>query len=175
MALHLIIDGYNFIRRSDRLQKCEAQALELGRQALIDDLASYKRIKGYKITVVFDGARNDEYGEKRSSEKGIRIRFSRHGQIADTVIENMASRDRQKAVVVTADRRLAESVESKGAVAVDPGAFEEKMEMARLLETKGAEANDGDRKGWVPTTRKKGPSRRLPKNKRRQLRKMKKL
>lgn len=175
MALHLIIDGYNFIRRSGRLRRIEARALELGRQALIDELAGYKKVKGYKITVVFDGAENEEYFEKRSSEKGIRIRFSHHGQIADTVIENMAAREGQKAMVVTADRRLADKVEANGAVAVDPGDFEEKIQMARFLETKGAEARDEDRRGWVPTTRKKGPSRRLPKNKRRQIRKVKKL
>lgn len=175
MALHLIIDGYNLIRRSDRLRRAEDKSLELGRRALIDELAAYKRIKGYKITVVFDGGQNNEPFAARSAEKGIRIRFSRYGQTADAVIVNMACRDAQKAMVVTADRELAAKVAAKDAVPVDPGEFEEKMEMARLMEVKGTGAEDGDRQGWVPTTRKKGPARRLPKSRRRQLRKVKKL
>ena len=175
MALHLIIDGYNLIRRSDRLRRAEEQALELGRRALIDDLAAYKRIRGYKITVVFDGAEKDDHFEAKSSEKGIRIRFSRHGQSADAVIANMAAREGAKAMVVTSDRQLADKASSKGAVTVDSETFEEKMEMARLMEIKGTGADDEIRQEWMPTTRKKGPAKRVPKSRRRELRKVKKL
>ncbi|MCF8110699.1 MAG: NYN domain-containing protein [Desulfobacteraceae bacterium] len=93
MGLHLIIDGYNLIRRSARLSLAEAEGLELGRQALIDRLAAYKRIKGHKITVVFDGAANHDDFFKGTSEKGIRVKFSRSGQTADSVIKKMAARE----------------------------------------------------------------------------------
>ncbi|MEQ8213875.1 MAG: NYN domain-containing protein, partial [Smithellaceae bacterium] len=53
--MHIIIDGYNLIRQSDSLRRYERQSLEAGRQALISRLIEYKRKKGHKITVVFDG------------------------------------------------------------------------------------------------------------------------
>lgn len=175
MALHLIIDGYNLIRRSAPLQEEERQSLELGRRALIDQLAAYKRVKGHKITVVFDGAANHDNFEAGTSEKGIRIRFSRQGQTADAVIRKMARREGEKALVVTADRPLADAVAAAGAETIDPGPFEDKMAMAQLVETKGVDPEGEEDAGWVPTTRKKGPARRPPKRKRRQMRKVKKL
>ncbi|MFP3981750.1 MAG: NYN domain-containing protein [Desulfobacterales bacterium] len=175
MALHLIIDGYNLIRRSAPLREEERQSLELGRSALIDQLAAYKRVRGHKITVVFDGAANHDDFEANTSEKGIRIRFSSHGQTADAVIRKMARREGEKALVVTADRPLASAVAAAGAEVVDPAAFEDKMAMAQLVETKGVDPEGEEDAGWEPTTRKKGPARRPPKRKRRQMRKVKKL
>lgn len=174
MGLHLIIDGYNLIRRSGQLSREEAQGLELGRQALVDRLAAYKRIKGHKITVVFDGAENYDDFSKKTSEKGIRIRFSRSGQTADSVIRKMAGKEGERALVVTADRALADAASARGAVTVDPGAFEEKMQMAALMEIKGEDPEE-EQGGPVIDTRKKGPSRKLPKARRRRRRKVSKL
>ena len=55
MSVHVIVDGYNLIRQSAALSKFDQTDLQLGREALIDNLAAYKRIKKHKITVVFDG------------------------------------------------------------------------------------------------------------------------
>lgn len=174
MGLHLIIDGYNLIRRSARLSRTEAESLELGRKALIDSLAAYKRLKGHKITVVFDGAANYDDFSKKTSEKGIRVRFSRIGQSADSVIRKMAKHEGERALVITADRALADAVSADGSVTVEPEAFEEKMAMATLMEIKGEEPEEesGDR---VIDTRKKGPSKRQPKAGRRRMKKVKKL
>ncbi|MCF8023958.1 MAG: NYN domain-containing protein [Desulfobacteraceae bacterium] len=174
MGLHLIIDGYNLIRRSGQLSRAEAKSLELGRQALIDRLAAYKRVKGHKVTVVFDGAANRDDFSRNISEKGVRIRFSRYGQSADAVIKKMAARERERALVVTADRALADAVTVVGAAAVEPEVFEEKMEMAALMEIKGEEPEE-ESGGSKITTRKKGPSKKPPKAGRRRMRKVKKL
>lgn len=175
MGLHLIIDGYNLIRRSGYLRSAERQGLEFGRSALIESLAAYKRIKGHRITVVFDGAASHDDFYAKTSEKGIGIRFSRRGQSADTVIRKMAAAEGGKALVVTADRELADAVSAAGAVAVPPETFEEKMTLARLAETKGEipeDAGDADRPSG---TRKKGPAKRPPKSTRRRLHRVKKL
>ena len=55
MALHLIIDGYNIIRQSPELLSKESQDLRWGREALLEKLAAYRRLKKHPITVVFDG------------------------------------------------------------------------------------------------------------------------
>ncbi|MFW6082042.1 MAG: NYN domain-containing protein [Desulfosalsimonas sp.] len=175
MGLHLIIDGYNLIRRSARLSRAEAQGLELGRQALIDKLAAYKRIKGHKITVVFDGAANYDDFSKVTPEKGIRVRFSRSGQTADSVIKKMAGQEKQRALVVTADRALADAVTSGGALTVEPEEFEERMEMAAFIQKKGEGAEEESPGPVIDPGQKKGPAKRLPKARRRRRQKVRKL
>ncbi|MFW6335166.1 MAG: NYN domain-containing protein [Desulfosalsimonas sp.] len=175
MGLHLIIDGYNLIRRSVPLSMEEQQSLELGRNALIDRLAAYKRVKGHKVTVVFDGAANSDDFSTAYSEKGIKIKFSRRGQSADSVIRDMAENEGQRALVVTADRALADAVSRKGAVAVDSREFEDRMEMAFLMQVKGEDPEEEIAERVIDTRRKKGPAKKRPRARRRRQQKVKKL
>ncbi|MGB9499650.1 MAG: NYN domain-containing protein [Dissulfuribacterales bacterium] len=172
MSVHIIIDGYNFIRQSAALAQLDQTDLQLGRDALIDQLAAYKRIKRHQITVVFDGS--GEFGDK-GQEKGIKIKFSRQGETADSVIKRMAAREKTKALVVSSDREVADYSASKGAAVIGSGEFEEKMEMAAFMDMKGVSETSGSDEGWVPTTKKKGPSKRLPKKKRMNRKRLKKL
>ena len=50
MSIHIIVDGYNLIRQSQSFRHLDQQSLELGRDALIDSLAEYKRLKAHKIS-----------------------------------------------------------------------------------------------------------------------------
>ena len=56
MSIHIIIDGYNLIRQSTTLSALDQQDIMLGREALVDTLAAYRKIKHHRITVVFDGS-----------------------------------------------------------------------------------------------------------------------
>ena len=175
MSVHIIIDGYNLIRQSTDLEALDQTDLQLGRDALIDNLAAYKRIKRHQITVVFDGS--SEFGD-RDQEKGIKIKFSRHGESADSVIKRMAAREKTKALVVSSDREVADYSASQGAAVIGSGAFEDKMTMAAFMDVKGISSESGESgsdEGWVPTTKKKGPSKRLPKKKRMNRKRLKKL
>lgn len=165
MAIHIIIDGYNLIRQSPELSALDIKDLQLGREALVDMLVAYKKLKPHKITVVFDGAKEPFLYGNRDHAKGIQLRFSHGGESADDVIRRMARREKQRALVVSSDREVMAAAESAGAVAMDSNAFESKVTMARYLSIKGGEEPDKDT-GWQPTTRKKGPSRRLSKRKR---------
>jgi predicted RNA-binding protein with PIN domain len=173
MAIHLIIDGYNLIRQSPELAGMDRQDLQLGRDALVDMLAAYKKLKPHKITVVFDGTAEPSIYGSRDRIKGIAIRFSQGGESADDVIRRMVYREKAKALVVSSDREVLTAAESAGATALDSAAFEERIAMARYLAIKGGEETVST--GWVPTTRKKGPSRRLPKRKRRSRARIEKL
>ncbi|PIP40413.1 MAG: hypothetical protein COX19_05800 [Desulfobacterales bacterium CG23_combo_of_CG06-09_8_20_14_all_51_8] len=166
MAVHIIVDGYNVIRQSPVLKHLDRQALQRGREALIDRLASYKRLKGHKITVVFDGAAEAAIFENRDREKGIHILFSRQGETADAVIKRMAAREKQGALVVSSDRDVAGFSAGQGAAVISSVEFEETMEMAALMDVKGVSPDTGADEGWGFTTRKKGPTRRLPKKQR---------
>ena len=166
MSIHIIIDGYNLIRQSSQFSSIEAVDLAAGREALIDSLVAYKRVKGHRITVVFDGT-NGPFGvSNRDRIKGIDVRFSRSGELADTVIKRMVDRERQRAMVVTNDREVLEYVELKGAATINSIDFENKMVMAGYYDAKGLDP-ESETHEWLPTTKKRGPSRKLSKRKRR--------
>lgn len=165
MAIHIIIDGYNLIRRSPELAGLDRQDLQWGRDALVDLLVAYKKLKPHKITVVFDGTDEPTLYGSRDCAKGIGIVYSHGGESADDVIRRLANKEKAKALVVSSDREVMTAAELAGATVMDSAAFEDKIAMARYLAVKGdGEAIEST--GWVPTTRKKGPSRRLPKRKR---------
>jgi len=154
MSIHIIIDGYNLIRQSTTLNRLDQQDIMLGRDALVDMLAAYRKIKPHRITVVFDGHHSPTFSQQRDQKKGIAIRFSRRGESADDLIKRMALKEREKALVVSSDQ-------------------EGKIAMAVQLD--GLEIEAEDHAGWTPTTKKKGPSRRLSKKQRRNRMKIKKL
>jgi predicted RNA-binding protein with PIN domain len=174
MAAHLIIDGYNLIRRSPSLSILDRQDLESGRNELIRRLALYKRMKSLPITVVFDGSHPMSPSPVRGSQQGIHVVFSRKGQTADEVIIRMAGQIREKAIVVTSDRQVQAAVERYATTVVPSEDFEKKIEMALRAGQKGMDDHTTD-PIEARGTRKKGPSKRLPRAARRAQRQIRKL
>lgn len=88
--LHIIVDGYNIIRRIPSFLSAEKQGLETGRFALLLDMEEYAALFGYRVTVVFDaGKKPSHLGPETASEErfaGIDIVFSGRGQSADAAI-----------------------------------------------------------------------------------------
>ena len=176
MAIHIIIDGYNLIRQSSRLGDLERIDLQHGREALIDWLAAYKRNRPHKITVVFDGSSAANLSKGRDLINGIAIRFSRSGETADTVIIRMARKEKEHALVVSSDREIVAAAASHGSATISSPEFEEKLVMADYMNTKGIDLEEEqDAPGWNPSTKKRGPSRRLSRQKRRNKLKISKL
>jgi predicted RNA-binding protein with PIN domain len=173
VSIHIIIDGYNLIRQSPDLTRLDRRDLQAGREALIDLLAKYKKVKAHRITVVFDGTRAPGAPPERDRCKGIAVLFSRRGEMADNVIKRMAAREREGALVVSSDRDVTRYAQARGAAIIDSPAFEEKLQMAAYLDMKGLDEEPAS--GWEPTTRKKGPRRRLSKKDRRNRAKIRKL
>jgi predicted RNA-binding protein with PIN domain len=173
MSLHIIIDGYNLIRQSASLSRLDRQDILLGREALVDMLAAYRKLKPHPITVVFDGQRGPDFSPQRHRQKGILVRFSPKGTTADDVIKRMACQEREKALVVSSDREVVNVAASCGAATISAPQFEVKIEMAAHLDGHNGEADDLS--GWTPTTKKKGPARRISKKQRRNRMKIKKL
>ena len=173
MSIHIIIDGYNLIRQSNSFSDLDRQDIQLGREALLDTLTAYRRIKRHKITVVFDGTNAPPFSQKENRIKGIKVKFSRSGESADSFIKRMVNREREKALVVSSDLDIVNYAAAKGAATISSSDFEEKINVAVYMDTKGVEREDQG--GWVPTTKKKGPSKRLSKRKRRNRIKIRKL
>ncbi len=173
MSIHIIIDGYNLIRQSSSLSALDNLNMQLGRETLVDLLVKYKKIKHHKITVVFDGTNALSFPKHSDYINGVKIKFSHSGESADTVIKKMAFMEKEKALVVSSDREVADSATSCGAAVIGSIEFEKKLEMAAYSDDSIVDGKDEG--GWIPTTKKKGPSRKLPKKKRRSIAKIKKL
>lgn len=173
MSLHIIIDGYNLIRQSRKLSALDLQDIQLGRDALVDMLATYKKFKAHRITVVFDGTGSHLSSQQRDRQKGIAIVFSQNGESADSLIIKMARKEGQKALVVSSDLEIVRSTVSGGAGTISARDFEDKLTMSRYID--GMDSDRDAHNGWKPTTKKKGPSRRLSKKQRKNRAKIRKL
>jgi len=172
LPTHVIIDGYNLVRRSTTLSRFDDIDIQHGREALIELLIQYKKLKGHRITVVFDGTDAPSFFQRGDRIKGIEVLFSRSGETADSVIKKMAAREIEKAIVVTSDKEILDYVNSKGAASVSSEKFETMLSMAGHIDDN---PDDEEYVGWVPTTKKKGPSRRFSKKDRKIRKKTKKL
>jgi len=173
MSLHIIIDGYNLIRQSPRLKRLDHQDIQLGRQGLLEELALYKKRKRHRITVVFDGTNAPVFTQQQDRFRGIDVQFSPAGESADTIIKRMAAREREKALIVSSDRDIVVFAMSHGAAVISSLHFDEKIAQAAPAADDSFPALDA--KSWNPSTKKKGPSRRLSKRERKNKIKTRKL
>ncbi len=172
--MHIIVDGYNLIRQSDRLRAHERSSLEAGRKALVQNLAAYRQLRGHRITVVFDGWSGGSPQEERDRLGGIDIIYSRLGEKADEVIKRLVAGGSEEILVVTSDREIAAFAARRGKTAVDSPVFAERIErIASSPEAGGFQAQEEDEED--AGGKKKGPSRRLSKQKRAQLARLRKL
>lgn len=131
--MQLIVDGYNFIGR----QKGLRGDLQEKRRKLIEQLSAYKRIKGFPVTVVFDG--EGIGGAERTG--GIEVVFSGRGESADDVIVRMAEALREGCTVASSDRAVQAQVRSHGGVAISSGEFEARLHAA--MNPNGPDGPDG--------------------------------
>lgn len=171
MAVHLIIDGYNLIRRSPWLSLLDARDLEAGREALLQLLAEYhQRRPEHKITVVFDGWQGGALQEGRDLYHGVGVIYSRRGERADEVIKRLLAREGRRVVMVSSDRELQEFAQRAGATWVAAGQFE--IQFLSRAET-GMESGNDETTPKSPV--KKGPARRLKKSLRQKKKRLRKL
>ncbi len=164
MSIHIIIDGYNLIRQSHFLNSIEQFDFQQGRMALISAVARYKKIKHHKITLVFDGTNAGNSSQHIDTVDGIKIKFSKNGETADTVIKNIAFREKEKALIVSSDLDIVKFSESCNATVIGSAEFEKKVKTAFHYDDQGF--TDKEENGWIPTTKKRGPKKRFSKKER---------
>jgi predicted RNA-binding protein with PIN domain len=164
--MFIIIDGYNLIRQSDSLRRYERKSLEAGRNALIKKLIEYENKKAHRITVVFDGGKSDWLDEGRDREGKINIIYSRFGERADDVIKRIAAQAIGDIIVVSSDREISSYVTTLGKTPLTSPEFE--MIMNKAISSSPGQIPAAARKNEINErqTKKKGPSRRLPRAKR---------
>ena len=111
---HLIIDGYNVTKTA-----WPSAPLEQQRARLATGVGALVAGRSVETTIVFDGA-DVAQPPATPAPRGVRVRFSPPGVIADDVIRALvdAEPEGRPLVVVSTDRELADSVAKKGARAV---------------------------------------------------------
>ncbi|MGA3206603.1 MAG: NYN domain-containing protein [Syntrophales bacterium] len=178
--MHIIIDGYNLIRQSDALRRYERFSLEEGRKALIRSISPYKKQRGHKVTVVFDGWQGGSVEEERDKLSGIDVIYSRKGEKADEVIKRMVQERTEEIVVVTSDRNIADFISRRGGTAISSQEFDELMRRVKTAMTghdrHPEEMSDKEEDdATMERAKKKGPSRRLSHRKKSAMERIRKL
>jgi predicted RNA-binding protein with PIN domain len=175
MPLELIIDGYNLIRQSDTFRRLDARSLEQGREALLQRLVEYKKVRGHPITVVFDGWGSFNPFSTDTHHKGISVVYTGKGELADDYIKRTVAKI-QYGAVVTSDQEVKRYAERQGVPAIASDLFESKMNAA--ISGQGDEI-DIDEDEWeeeeLVEAKKKGTAWRLSKQEKRRQAILKKL
>lgn len=106
MAIRLLVDGYNLIRKFPPLSRAEEADFSKGREKLLEWLSQYRQKVPNAITVVFDGGKGGDLVEGRDVYKGIKVLYSPLGKTADDLIKRLVDREGEKTLVITSDREL---------------------------------------------------------------------
>jgi uncharacterized protein len=174
--MHIIVDGYNLIRQSDALRQYERTSLEAGRRALLRGLADYRRHRGHRITIVFDGWVGGSPLEERDRAGGMDIIYSRLGEKADEVIKRLVAAGSDEILVVTSDREIAAFAARRGKSSIDSREFAGKLDRLAAAPDADVPAEGEEENTDHPVAgKKKGPARRLSKQKRAALARIRKL
>jgi predicted RNA-binding protein with PIN domain len=112
--VHVIVDGYNVSKTA-----WPSLPLDQQRNRLVSGLSALVAGKAAETTVVFDGA-DLASPPAVVSPRGVRVRFSPPGVIADDLIRQLVEAEPvgRPIVVVSTDREVARTVTKKGARAL---------------------------------------------------------
>ena len=151
--MDLIVDGYNLIGAEQGL----GGSLEPKRNWLVQRLSTYRKVKQFNLTVVFDGWRTGAGDETRQTRDGVAVVYSRFGEKADEVIIRLAREKGSGSVVITSDREIQKTVERFGAVAVSSDEF---SRILRSVDGGGEDDSDDDELDRRNANRSSKPERR---------------
>ena len=175
MAMHLIIDGYNLLAAMAGCGSLMAPQSEMAREALLRDLAAYRRRKGHAVTVVFDGWQHGQPIEGREHRAGVQVIYSKRGERADQVIQRLAREYGADCAIVSSDHEIVNNARAHGAFVMGAREFSDKIrlraEPGGMLVNK--ELDTGDDLMLRRTSKKKGNPRKLPKAQRQRSRQLK--
>ena len=133
-----LVDGNNVMAQRVGWHRDKPKA----RRGLMDELAQFARGARVRVSVVFDGAPEQHFGDG-ASYQGVRVFYAERGSNADERIKQMVenARERRTLIVVTSDRQLADYVRRCGAQVLRSGEFRKKMEAASI---KGAQQDNDE-------------------------------
>jgi uncharacterized protein len=166
---YYVIDGYNFMKRTEGRDAGPSDDLEGQRRRVLDRLAQFRRQGGGRITVVFDAYNSFSLGRQKENHKGIDVLFSREKETADEVIIGWIREKRAGMVVVTSDRAILDEAKRFGVPFLTPSGLEEHIAAGRRAVREDRDDGEGKR------SEKRGNPRKLPKKLRKAVKTLKKI
>jgi len=170
MALKIAIDGYNLIGASTGIG-LSLPDIEQAREELIGKLITYRKQKGIRVTVVFDGIHSGYLSRNQEMRDGVKIVFSKGGEEADYVLKEMVSEQGSGLTIVTSDRDITRFAEDRSAVVIPSAEFNELLDQCEYLDIKNGNEEDD----YEEDRQKKGPAFKASKKDRKKKQRMKKL
>jgi predicted RNA-binding protein with PIN domain len=104
----VIVDGYNLLHADPAFSRLADDDLDGARAKLVERVAGYCAGEA-RGTIVFDGGGNPDSDGHPHHVAGVSVIFSPAGQSADSIIETLAARGRERGdavTVVTSDAQL---------------------------------------------------------------------
>ena len=122
--VHLVVDGYNVT-----MAGYPDLSLEMQRARLVNGLVTLAAQTGAEVTCCFDGATVAGRVPPMSG-RGVRVLFSKPGEIADELIRRLvrAEPTGRAVVVVSSDREVADGVRRSGARPVSSSALMRRLD-----------------------------------------------
>ena len=162
MPTHLLIDGYNFIKRGSAASLFGPTDIDSACDYTISRLSDYQKERKVRIVVVFDATEGISLTRRSERRKGIEVVYSKRGETADDVIIEALRRRPSGLVIVSSDRAIIDEAKRHGVAFITPGRLEEAM--------CGDDVPDQER-----DREKKGNGRKAPKSLRKARQTMKKI
>jgi predicted RNA-binding protein with PIN domain len=154
---HLIIDGYNYMNRIRTSPASEGSNFDMLRRSLLERFVQYKRLKGVKLTVVFDAYNSYSPGRQKENYKGVDVVYSGENETADDVIIGWIREKKAGMVAVSSDRAIIDEAKKHGVAFLTPPG----MEALMAIDNSGKDAESDEI--YRQSLNKKGNPRKLPK------------
>ena len=126
----LLADGYNLVYGWEKTKQLAKDDIDLAREMVIKQLASYGGYKGYKVTAVFDAYRRNDNPGSSYNAGNVRVVFTRANETADSYIEKLSEELRKdyRVVVVSSDAMVQSVALGNGAIRMSAREIEKQLE-----------------------------------------------
>jgi predicted RNA-binding protein with PIN domain len=136
MPTRLLIDGYNLLFASDVFASLAGPpTLERTRTALLQFVSAALEPKlRSRTTIVFDATQAPPHLPHELTFDALRVLFSRHGQDADSLLEDLiaAERSPRELLVISSDHRVQRAARQQGAKFADSDLWLRDLKRAKL-------------------------------------------
>lgn len=128
---YLVVDGYNIINYWEPLKKLKDYRLEDARDALVDLMQGYGKLKNLSVIIVFDAYNNEEMA-REEEVGGIKVVYSGKNQTADSYIEKFIYElhPLHEVTVATSDFMLQKMILAGGGIRISARELEKEVEFA---------------------------------------------
>ncbi|MFC5559538.1 NYN domain-containing protein [Ureibacillus thermophilus] len=152
----LIVDGYNMIGAWKELRSLKDTNLEEARNRLVELLAEYQAVMGWRVIVVFD-AYHVSGAERSYLQNSVEVIYTKKNETADERIEKLSNELKKRKVqiyVATSDMTEQNVIFGNGALRKSARELEIELEIIQSNISKKVETSQKERpKSRIPLSK----------------------